>query len=97
MAEGERSPCSREMAKNHLKEPEQPILPKAEPEPPPRSAGQFGGSMSAKGFQTHPGWMGRAKVLTTLYISSSGSVLGAGLARTQIRRFPCVKLCLRAS
>ncbi|RLW02048.1 hypothetical protein DV515_00007619, partial [Chloebia gouldiae] len=46
---------------------------------------QFGGSISAKGIQTPPGWMGKAKVLIRLYISSSGSVLGAGLARTQIR------------
>lgn len=90
----ERSPCSRqgrEMAKHHPEEPEQPTLPTAEPEPPPRCVGQgeeqFGGSMAPKGFQAHPGWMGMAKALTMAYISSSGSVLGAGLVRTQIRGF----------
>lgn len=90
----ETSPCSRqdrEMAKHHPEEPEQPTLPTAEPEPPPRCVGQgeeqFGGSMAPKGFQAHPGWMGMANALTMPYISSSGSVLGAGLVRTQIRGF----------
>lgn len=74
----------------------------AEPGPPPRSAGQgeeqFGGSMSAKSTQTNPGWMGIIIIIIIrLYISSSGSVLGAGLARTQIRAFSCAKLCLRGS
>lgn len=104
MAGWERSLCSRqhrEMAKHHPREPEQPTLPAAEPGPPPRTAGQgeeqLGGSISAKGIQTPPGWMGKAKVLIRLYISSSGSVLGAGLVRTQIRGFSCAKLCLRGS
>lgn len=62
------------------KEPEQPILPPAEPGPPPRSVGQgeeqVGGSVFAKGIQAHPGWMGMAKVLIRVSISSSGSLLG---------------------
>lgn len=61
------------LLQHHAKEPNQPTRPTPEPKPTPRHAGQgeeqFSNYMSAKGFQTHPGWMGMAEILITLHIS----------------------------
>lgn len=64
------------LLQHHATEPNWPTMPTSEPKPTPRHAGQgekrFCDCMSAKAFQTHPGWVGMAKILITLYINCTG-------------------------